>query len=252
MNILILDTETTGLVGKNFCYNLGYAIYTENGEKLLARDLVIEQVWNNLPLFQSAYYAEKRNIYVERMRARKAEKVLWGFAMRKMSADIRNFAVSACYAFNSNFDDDTLSFNSNWFKTLNALDDTPIFDIWGYSSQFIANTKEYLEWAKNNEALTDTGNLSANAENLTRFLNADLNFQEEHTALADSEIEARILFECLKRGAKLNNAYEVIRMLPCETTKTLTIKVNKEEVATYDYNKKIVKGDTIYLTKKEG
>ena len=39
------------------------------------------------------------------------------------------------------------------------------------------------------------------AEILWRFLSGDNNFQEAHTGLADVEIEAQILLECLKRGA---------------------------------------------------
>ena len=71
MNICVFDTETTSL-DNPFCYNIGYVIInSDNWETLLRRSYVVEQIWHNIPLFQSAYYASKREIYVADMRARK-------------------------------------------------------------------------------------------------------------------------------------------------------------------------------------
>ena len=70
MIIAVFDTETTSLE-KPFCYNLGYCLVdTDTKEKVLKRDYVVEQIWNNLELFSSAYYASKREIYVKAMRGR--------------------------------------------------------------------------------------------------------------------------------------------------------------------------------------
>ena len=70
--ICIFDTETTSL-DNPFCYNIGYIIVDiENDNTLVRRDFVVEQVWHNLPLLESAYYAKKRPLYVNRMRARLA------------------------------------------------------------------------------------------------------------------------------------------------------------------------------------
>ena len=59
MKIVVFDTETTNLE-KPFCYNIGYAIFnTDTQECLIAKDFVVEQVWHNKALFETAYYAEK-------------------------------------------------------------------------------------------------------------------------------------------------------------------------------------------------
>ena len=51
MNIMVFDTETIS-VNKPYCYNIGYIIYdTDGGQVLCKRDFVVEQVWNNRPLF---------------------------------------------------------------------------------------------------------------------------------------------------------------------------------------------------------
>ena len=64
MNICVFDTETTSLE-KPFCYNIGYLIIDIDTSTTLARrSYVVEQVWHNLPLFETAYYANKRPLYV--------------------------------------------------------------------------------------------------------------------------------------------------------------------------------------------
>ena len=68
-NFMVFDTETTSLE-KPFCYNIGYVIANEN-EILVKKSFVVEQIWHNLPLFNTAYYAEKRPLYVSAMKARK-------------------------------------------------------------------------------------------------------------------------------------------------------------------------------------
>ena len=81
--ICIFDTETTSL-DKPFCYNIGYIIVDiETGTTLLQRDYVVEQIWHNLPLFQSAYYANKRPLYVSRMRTRLASMSKFGYMKSK-------------------------------------------------------------------------------------------------------------------------------------------------------------------------
>ena len=62
--IRVFDTETVSL-NKPFCYNVGYVIYdVANDRKLARRDFVVEQVWHNPRLFETAYYANKRPLYV--------------------------------------------------------------------------------------------------------------------------------------------------------------------------------------------
>ena len=69
MRICVFDTETTNLE-KPFCYNVGYVIYdTDKHEIICKEEFVIEQIWHNAELFSTSYYAEKRPIYVNRMRA---------------------------------------------------------------------------------------------------------------------------------------------------------------------------------------
>ena len=113
MNILVFDTETTSL-DKPFCYDVGWAVVdSTTGACLLERHYVIEQAWHNLPLFESAYYKEKRPLYVTLMRQHKAIMDKWGYVMRQLSRDLRQYEISDAYAYNSQFDDKVFTFNNS-------------------------------------------------------------------------------------------------------------------------------------------
>ena len=54
MNVAVFDTETIGL-NKPFCYNVGMVIADTNSGAILKKyEWVIEQIWHNLPLFETA------------------------------------------------------------------------------------------------------------------------------------------------------------------------------------------------------
>ena len=58
MNVAVFDTETIGL-NKPFCYNVGMVIAdTDNGAILKKYEWIVEQIWHNLPLFETAYYMQ--------------------------------------------------------------------------------------------------------------------------------------------------------------------------------------------------
>ena len=88
---MIFDTETTDL-NKCFCYNIGYVIAdTETQEIVTEKEYVVEQIWHNLPLFSTAYYADKREFYVKEMRAKKIKMEKFGNICQAMIRDIKKF-----------------------------------------------------------------------------------------------------------------------------------------------------------------
>ena len=245
--ILVFDTETTS-IEKPFAYDVGYKILTRNFETVESKHFVIEQIWHNLPLFSTAYYAEKRPLYVLAMRKHEAIMTKWGYMVAEMIRDIQKHNVVSAYAFNSSFDDKVFTFCCNWFKTRNPFDTIPIYDIWGYSSQFITNTAEYRNFCELHQLFTESGKYQGNAEALTKFLTANPDFEEAHRGLQDVEIEAEILHECIKRGAEWDTEYKVIRYLNREQPTPYAIKVNGKIIHEGAYIKKYVRNEMYHFT----
>lgn len=251
MHKMVFDTETTDL-DKPFCYDVGYAILDcDTGLLVEEKHFVVDQTWHNLPLFESAYYKEKRPQYVKLMRTHKAIMNKWGYIMREISRDIKKYNITDAYAYNSAFDDKVFTFNCDWFKCNNPLETIAIHDIWGYASQFITNKPEYLTFCEQNNLFTDKGNYSGSAESVYRFIRNDNTFTEQHMGLYDVEIEAAILLYCIDNGAKWDNDYRVNKFLTRTIPHPFTIKVNGEEIYKGEYLKKYVRDNLFSFTTRE-
>lgn len=247
---LILDTETTSL-DKPFCYDCSWVIMQKADGKLIDfKANVVEQVWHNLPLFESAYYKEKRQKYVQMMRKHDAVMDKWGYVMRKLKQDIIKYGIEEVYAYNSDFDDKVIAYNCDWFKCNNPLENIEVYDIWGYASEFITGMADYQRFCEAYERFTDTGNYKGSAEVVHQFLLNDPDFIEEHMGLFDSEIEASILFECVNRGAEWGKSYKVNKVLARPILHPFTIKIDGVEIYNGEYVKKYVRSDVYNFKSK--
>lgn len=250
MNILVFDTETVD-VEHAFCYNVGYTIVNiETREKLLKRDYVIEQVWENKMLFSTSYYAEKKQLYINALRGRKASIKHWGHTMQRMIKDIQEYGVEFAYAFNSPFDVRVFDFNSEWFKTSNALDYVETIDIRGLINKLLFSD-EYKAFCEENGFYTESGNYSGNAETLTKFIRQDIDFVEDHTALSDSLIEADIILYMIdKYGVDITKEGKIYATVPRETEREMVIVHNGVEHK-FTYLKKLTRNGITTLKDKE-
>lgn len=247
MNIIVFDTETTS-INKPFCYNVGYVVYDTISEiVLLKREFVCEQVWHNPMLFTTAYYENKRDIYVKRMRARKIKLEKFGFVCQQMIRDIEFFEIEYAYAYNSEFDEKVFNFNCDWFKCNNPFDNLTILDIRGNVHNKIAFTDEFKAFCEENNRFTEKGNYSTTAETLFQYIAKNTEFEEEHTALADSEIELEILIETIRRGCEWGVSYKTYTSIPRTVDRVLTIELNGQVVNEINYTKKTEIGNKIIL-----
>ena len=214
MNIAVFDTETTSLQ-KPYCYNIGIVGYnTDTDEILFKQEYVIEQIWYNLELFNTAYYAEKRELYVKSLRSRQSKLDKFGYVMQAIKRLFKAFDIQSVYAYNSPFDERVLSFNCDWFKVINPFEHLPLFDIRGYVFNKIAFTESYKDWCEIHQQFTESANYSTTAEAIYRFIVQDIEFIEDHTALSDSLIELDILKYCIEKGAKWDTEYKVYQSVP--------------------------------------
>lgn len=228
-NVCVFDTETIG-TEKAFCYNIGFVIFnTESGEILVAEDYVVEQIWNNKPLFETAYYADKKEIYISRMRGGSVKMKKFGHITQRMAYLFRHYEVECAYAYNSPFDDRVFRYNCDWFHCINPFDNIKIIDIRGLVHKFIAFTPAYQQFCEENGLFTESGNYSTTAEALFKYIIKSNAFEEEHTALADSMIEKEILTYCVNLGGQYGLDYKVYRSVPYKKERKIEVFRKGEE-----------------------
>lgn len=251
MNIMVFDTETVS-VNKPFCYNIGYVIYnTDTDEMLVKKDFVVEQIWHNMPLFSTAYYADKRPIYVNRMRAKKTKMNKFGYICKEMIKDLNTFNVEYAYAYNSSFDEKVFEYNCDYFKCNNPFDTVPILDIRGNVHNSIAFTQNFKNFCEEHNRFTEKGNYSTTAETIYQYITGIFDFEEEHTALADSIIELSILmFTINVHDLVYGKEYKTYTSIPRTTEKVLTVTDTDGLKHEFVYNKKTIRDDGNHIILK--
>ena len=237
MNIIVFDTETIG-VEKAFCYDLGDVVVNVESKTIIAKkEFVIEQVWSNKALFETAYYADKKPLYVSKLRGRKARLTNWGSAIGAMIKDIKQYEVESAYAYNADFDSRVFDFNADWYKTRNPLDYVQVFDIWGYTSEAVGSglAEDHIAFANENALISDCGNIKNNADTWGKFFYGT-EWDEEHTALEDSLVECKILLEMFDRGLQVDTAYKVVKQIKSETVPTKCLQVVEPNGQMHSFN----------------
>ena len=248
---MVLDCETATLpcasgyeeeqrkniaITKPLIYDLGWKIVDRNGIVYNRMNFLISEIFSVPSVFDTAYYAEKRPIYLEKLR--KGEIVLtdWQTAMTAFLDDLA--VVDAVGAYNSMFDykkaipftelyitqlyspnfHEWLKWQSKsceWLANGGKATGTqmfeerifrfrgrayPLFDLWGLSCEHILNCDEYKQMCLDNGWQTASGKyFKTSAETAYRFLTGNTAFDEAHTAIDDCDIEAELFAEIVRR-----------------------------------------------------
>ena len=249
---LILDCETATLpyagglpeeqkkqiaIAKPLIYDLGWTVVDKRGNIYLRENYLISEVFSVPSIFNTAYYAEKRPLYLEKLN--KGEIVLtdWRTAISRLE-----FALSiteAVGAYNAMFDfKKAIPFTELYINQLYSADfhkwldfqteccerivnDTvignkkefdpdcfrfrskeyPLFDLWGLSCEQLLNNDDYKGACLRNGWQTESGKyFKTSAETTYRFISGQMDFDESHTAIDDADIESEIFALIVKRA----------------------------------------------------
>ena len=249
---LILDCETATLpfadglpenekkkiaIAKPLIYDLGWTIVDKKGNIYLRENYLISEIFSVPSIFNTAYYAHKRPLYLEKLD--KGEIVLtdWRTAVSRLE-----FALSiteAVGAYNAMFDfKKAIPFTELYINQLYSIDfhkwlkfqkeccdriinkavignnkefdpDVfrfrdkvyPLFDLWGLSCKYIMDNDDYKATCLRNGWQTESGKyFKTSAETAYRFASGNLNFDEAHTAIDDANIESEIFALIVKRA----------------------------------------------------
>lgn len=225
--VLVFDTETTS-IDKPFCYNLAWVVADIDEEGVYTildeKEYMVKQVWYNTMLFSTAYYADKKELYHDRIRQHFIEVKRFDEVINELSKVIEYYNIECAYAYNSQFDERVFAFMTDWFHTPNPMAEIPVFDIRAYFTHAIKDDTTFKEYCENNALFTESGNYSTTAEIAYRYLLAEDDFVEEHTALADSIIELDILARCAEIGEEIFTHKKAIKSIPREVEKVFTIQ----------------------------
>ena len=251
---IVLDCETATLpeainyegeerkniaIAKPLIYDLGWQVIDAQGRIYARKNYLISEIFSVPAIFDTAYYASKRCIYLEKLE--KGEIILtdWKTASAELVEDMD--ACVAVGAYNSMFDykkaipftdlyisklyspdfHDWLNYQNKKLPWLakgnrnenpNGFDETifrfrgkeyPLFDLWGLSCRHILNCDEYKNMCLDNDWQTASGKyFKTSAETAFRFFSETLDFEEAHTAIDDAEIESILFVEICKRTKK--------------------------------------------------
>lgn len=249
---LVLDCETATLpcaadyaeeqkkkicIAKPLIYDLGWTIVDKKGKIYAKRNFIISEVFSVPDIFNTAYYAEKRPLYLEQIEGGKLTVKPWREAVQILEEDMQS--VAAVGAYNAMFDfkkaipftelyinmlysaeyfdwynmqkgickeiaegkrrESNSTFNPNEF--LFHGKHYPLFDIWGIACKYILNCEKYRDFCKENRFLTASGKyFQSNAQVCYRFITKQDDFIEAHTALNDAEIESEIFAASVKKA----------------------------------------------------
>ena len=200
--IIVLDTEKTNnnmesKFNDGLVYDIGFTIADKKGNIYAKRSYAVKEIFDWTELMDTAYYKNKLPKYYEKLAKGEMKKeTIWNIR-KAIKTAMEYFNITEVWAFNANFDLTTLN---NTVRYLSGSGcryffkyGTEICDIWHVACQTLGLQKTF-QW----ENIRNTkGNLITNAERMFGYIIQDETFEEEHTGLADAEIETKILARCL-------------------------------------------------------
>ena len=201
MKYIILDTETTNDIEGPLVYDLGFAVFDENGKVYASYSYVNADIFCDDELMSTAFFKDKIPQYWEDIKSGK--RILKSFRsieriFRRVCAD---WNINTFVAHNARFDYCALNNTKRYITTSRSRFFFPygakFVDTLKLSRNAFANDEDYREFCVSNEYVTKRNENRYTAEVIYRFLTSDNDFEEEHTGLADCMIEKEIFRHCL-------------------------------------------------------
>ena len=232
------EQKKTIAIAKPLIYDLGWTIVDKKGNVYLRENYLITEIFSVPEIFNTAYYAEKRPLYIDKLNRGEITLTDWRTAVSRFE-----FALSVCEAigaYNAMFDfKKAIPFTELYINQLYSpsfhkwldfqteccdriLNDAvignkkefeadvfrfhgkayPMFDLWGLSCNYLLNNDEYKKACLLNGWQTESGKyFKTSAETAYRFDTGQMDFDEAHTAIDDADIESE-LFALIVKKAK--------------------------------------------------
>lgn len=279
---LILDTETATLpfidgmvkssiekrklaIAKPLVYDIGWKIVDRNGKIYSEHSYLVNETFAVPSIFDTAYYKEKRPIYLEKLNNKETSIKSWYEIMEILTIDLESCDFVG--AFNSMFDfKKAIPFTERYINALYSPTyfnwefgqkkscerilagckskneewdgnnfnfrgvDYPLIDLWGIACEMLINTQTYKRRCLQYEMITESGQFfKSSAETTFRYLCDKYDFEELHMAIDDVNIECEILFKALKKG-KITEGLQYFPFQMLGKTSTFILRDSKRNI----------------------
>jgi len=204
---MILDTETTS--NAKTVYDIAYTIIDRKGNIIEQANYLVKEIIEHpflLGILKRDKFSSRkyRETYAERYANEKKIVLPFLKIRQNIRRAIRNYNCPVI-AYNVAFDYEALT---NMAKDLGKQSfftkTTQIWDLQNIALYILCNSCLYTVFCDENNFVTDKGNRKCSAEIVYRYITRNLEFEEAHTALADTEIEAEIFIACVNRRKKMH------------------------------------------------
>lgn len=190
----LIDTETAEM---NKVYDFGYILFDKKGNILFERNYINIDVFCDDILMNSAYYGWKKPLY------NNIDNVIYT-TTKGMFTDFfkmcEKYNVTHLLAYNLSFDMKALQYTAKKYThTEINYDNFILIDVMRTAIEILINTDKYRNFCKINNELTEKGNYKSSAESVYRYINSNVEFNEDHMALSDCYCEYTIFMKCLKQ-----------------------------------------------------
>ncbi len=205
---LMVDVETTMAPNnQQIIFDLGFAVFTNDGEVLESHSYVIKEVFENYDLMQKAYYFKKYPLYLEGLETGKFIKVEWEYALVQMFKCIKAYGIKEVSAYNLAFDLRAMIKTNEYLrptKEFKMFNDMAKNCLWGMSVETICQQKGFKTFCDKHNMITDSKKYyKSSAEAVYAYMNNVPDFEEEHTGLADVLIEIEIYKRVMRQKKKM-------------------------------------------------
>lgn len=224
-------------IAKPLVYDLGWVVTDRQGNICKQRNFLIQETFFVPNVFNTAYYVNKRPIYMDLLAKGEIEVATWDNAFSELLADMEQCdiatAYNACFDFkkaipfterymSALYSNDYIAWEKSQRqaceKLIKGIDDSKnddylnphvkfrdiefdICDLWKVSCERLINIDKYRNYCLENGLLTKSAQyFKTSAETSFQYLMKDHDFVEDHTALSDAIIESMILTKALKKG----------------------------------------------------
>lgn len=205
---IVLDTETTNSIDDPFCYDIGWAVVDAQGAVYASYSFVVADIFLDAELMASAYFADKIPTYWEQIKSGERKLAKFSTIRKALHTCAKEYGVTKFFAHNMRFDYRSTNLTQRFLTSSKYRYFFPygaeICDTLKMARQALKNNIAYDNFCYENHFLTKRGCKRYTAEIIYRFLTNNLQFEEEHTGLADVLIEKEILKFCLQNFPEMD------------------------------------------------